>query len=215
MASVLFFYVLNFNFMNVIELLQGQLDDNLINQLSQSIGGASPEQTQAAASGIISTLVAGLNKNAASPDGATALVSALDRDHDGSILNDVAGFLLGNHQPENTKTLNGAGILGHILGNNQSNTTAMLGKATGLDSSQIMKLMISLAPMVLAALGKVKKEQGLDVSGIGDLLSGSVKSQVNKNQEMGLLTRFLDADGDGSVMDDIANMGMKFFLNRK
>jgi|SRR6187431_46868 len=201
--------------MNVIELLQGQLDDNLINQLSQSIGGASPEQTQAAASGIISTLVAGLNKNAASPDGANALVSALDRDHDGSILNDVAGFLLGNRQTDNAKTLNGAGILEHILGNKQSNTTDMLGKATGLDSSQIMKLMISLAPMVLAALGKAKKEQGLNETSIGDLLSGSVKSQVNKNQEMGLLTRFLDADGDGSVMDDIANMGMKFFLNKK
>ena len=59
--------------MNVIELLQGQLDDNLIQQLSQQIGGASPEQTQAAASGIISTLVAGLNKNAAQPGGGDAL----------------------------------------------------------------------------------------------------------------------------------------------
>ena len=82
--------------MNVIELLQGQLDENLIQQLSQHIGAESTEQTEAAASGIISTLVAGLNKNAATPDGATALVSAIDRDHDGSILEDVAGFLLGS-----------------------------------------------------------------------------------------------------------------------
>ena len=78
-----------------------------------------------------------------------------------------------------------------------------------------------LLPSVLAALLATAPHAGVIASGqineggIGDLLSGSVKSQVNKNQEMGLLTRFLDADGDGSVMDDIANMGMKFFLNRK
>ena len=200
--------------MNVIELLQGQLDDNLIQQLSQQIGGASPEQTQAAASGIISTLVAGLNKNAAQPGGGDALVSALDRDHDGSLLEDVAGFLLGGRQPSNPNTLNGAGILGHILGGNQGNVAGVLGKATGLDSSQILQLMMTLAPMVLAALGKAKSQQGLNAEGIGGLLRTTVQSQTNQQQEMGLLGRLLDADGDGSVMDDIANLGMKFFLNK-
>ena len=201
--------------MNVIELLNGKLDENLISQLTQQIGAESNEQTEAAASGIISTLVAQLSKNASSPDGANALVTALDRDHDGSLLDDVAGFLLGNRQTQNTSTLNGAGILGHILGGNQSNVTDMLGRVTGLNKSQIGKLMIALAPMVLAALGKARNQQGLNVGGIGDLLSGSVKSQVNQKKEMGLLQRFLDSDGDGSVMDDLANIGMKVFLSRK
>jgi hypothetical protein len=201
--------------MNVIELLQGKLDPSLVSQLSQQIGAESNEQTSAAATGIISTLVAQLSKNASSPDGANALVSALDRDHDGSVLDDVSGYLLGQKQPQNPSTLNGVGILGHILGGNQSNVTDMLGKVTGLDKSQIGKLLISLAPMVLAALGKVRKEQGVNAGGIGDILSGSVKSQVNQNKEMDLLHRFLDADGDGSVMDDLANIGMKFFMPKK
>lgn len=201
--------------MNVVELLQGQLDDNLLSQLSQQIGAQSNQQTAAAASGIISTLVAGLNKNVERPGGADALVSALDRDHDGSLLDDVAGFLLGNRQAQNPKTQNGLGIIGHILGGNQFNVASVLGKATGLDSSQIGKLMISLAPMVLAALGKMRSQEGLNAEGIGGLLKGTVQSQVNQKQEMGLLGRLLDSDGDGSVMDDIANLGMKFFLNRK
>jgi hypothetical protein len=201
--------------MNVVELLQDQLDDNLVSQLSQRIGADSNEQTQAAASGIISTLVAGLNKNAATPEGAQSLFSAIDRDHDGSLLEDVAGFLLGNRQTQNSNMLNGAGILGHILGGKQSNVADMVSKATGLNSSQIMSLMVSLAPMVLAALGKAKNQQALGADNISDFLSGTVKSQANKGQEMGMLNRFLDADGDGSVMDDITNMGMKFFLNRK
>ncbi|MFZ1677882.1 MAG: DUF937 domain-containing protein, partial [Saprospiraceae bacterium] len=157
--------------MNLIELLQGHLDQNLIGQLTNHIGADSPAQTESAASGIISTLMAQLSKNASTPEGATSLVNALDRDHDGSILNDVSGYLMGDKQTDNSSTLDGAGILGHILGGNQSNIAAMLGKMTGLDQSQIGKLMISLAPMVLAAIGKTKNQEGLDSSNIGDLLS--------------------------------------------
>ena len=201
--------------MNVVELLQGKMDPALISQLSRQIGATSDDQTEAAVSGIISSLVTGLSKNAQQPGGAAALVSAVDRDHDGSLLDDVAGFLLGGRQAQNPKTLNGPGILGHILGNNQSLVTDMLTKVTGLNNSQIGKLMFALAPMVLAALGKARTQNGLDVGGISDLLQNTFKSQVNQLQEMGLLQRFLDSDGDGSVMDDIANIGMKFFLSRR
>lgn len=205
--------------MNLIEMLQGQLDDNLIEQLTRHIGAEDPRQTEAAANGVISTLVAGLSKNASKPDGANALLSAITRDHDGSILDDIPGFLFGNRQPSSQKTLNGAGILQHILGGKQENTENMLGKVTGLDKGQIMKLMIALAPMVLGAIGKMKNQQqsGNDGGGfnIGDLLRGTVQSQTNQRQEMGLLQRFLDKDGDGSVMDDLAQMGMNVFLNRR
>jgi hypothetical protein len=201
--------------MNLIDVLQSQLDPTVIAQLTQHIGADSDQQTETAVSGIISSLVAGLSKNAQQPGGAAALVSAVDRDHDGSLLDDVAGFLLGNKQATNPNTMNGAGILGHILGNNQSLVTDVMTKASGLNNSQIGKLMISLAPMVLAALGKARNQGGLDVKGIGDLLHTSVQSNANQHQEMGILQRLLDADGDGSAMDDIANMGMKFFMSRK
>jgi hypothetical protein len=201
--------------MNVVELLQGQMNPQMISQLTQHIGADSDDQTEAAVSGIISTLVAGLSKNTRQPGGTAALVSAIDRDHDGSVLDDVAGFLLGQRQTSNPKTLNGAGILGHVLGNNQSMVTDMLGRVTGLNNSQIGKLMLALAPIVLAALGKARHQEGLDTGGIGDLLNRSVRSQANQRQEMGLLQRFLDTDGDGSVMDDIANLGMKYFLSRR
>lgn len=200
--------------MNLIELLNGHLDENLIGDLTQKIGAESESQTANAASGIISTLIAQLSKNASTPDGENALTAALDRDHDGSILNDLPGFLLGNKQPANPNTLNGAGILGHIFGNKQSNVTDMLGKATGLDKSQIFKLMVSLAPMVLAALGKARHQNGSNGGSIGDILSHTVKSPANQSQETDLLHRFLDQDGDGSVIDDIANFGMKFFQRK-
>jgi hypothetical protein len=200
--------------MNIVELLHGHLDENLISQLSQKIGANSSDQTEAAASGIISTLVASLAKNSQQPGGANALVSALDRDHDGSILNDIAGYLMGGKQTTNSSTLDGTGILSHVLGNNQAGVTDMLSKMTGLNNSQVGNLLTTLAPMVMAALGKARHQDNLDTSGIGDLLKTSVLSQANKRQEMGLLQRFLDRDGDGSVLDDIVNMGMNVFLKR-
>ena len=49
--------------MDLLELLKGQLTPEVIGQLSQETGAA-PEQTNAAAQGVLSTLLSGLSKNA-------------------------------------------------------------------------------------------------------------------------------------------------------
>ena len=196
--------------MDLMGLLQGQLSEGMLDQLSQQIGGADKQQTAAAATGIISTLMGGLAKNASSQEGASALSNALDRDHDGSILDDMMGMLSGNTQPNNSSMLNGAGILNHILGNKTNGAVNMISQMSGLDSSKTGNLMSLLAPVVMGALGKTKKEQGLDVSGIASLLSGTMSQQSSQDPTMGLITKFLDADGDGSIIDDVAGVGMKF-----
>ena len=195
---------------NLLDMLQDQLSEGVLDQLTQQIGGSDRAQTQAAANGILSTLTAALAKNAATPDGASALSAALDRDHDGSILDDVMGMLGGGGtaQPQNTNMLNGAGILKHVLGGKQGGVVDMISKMSGLNSGQSGSLMSMLAPLVLGALGKQKKQQNLDTSGLSNILSKSVKSSASNNAQMDLISRFLDKDGDGSVMDDIAGMGM-------
>jgi len=199
--------------MNLIDLVQGQLSDDMIDQLSSQIGG-SRDQTHAATNGVLSTLVSALSKNAQRPGGVEALVSAVDRDHDGSVLDDAMGYLLGNKKAQNTNMLNGTGIVKHVLGEKQDSANSMLSKLSGLDKAQIGQLMITLAPLVMGAIGKARKTEGMSVSGIGDLLSHTVQSKSNENNEMGLIGKFLDKDGDGSVMDDLLDMGMKAFFKR-
>ncbi|MCG8327660.1 MAG: DUF937 domain-containing protein [Chitinophagales bacterium] len=203
---------------NLMDLLQGSLSEGMIDQLSQQIGGADKEQTAAAASGIVTTLMGALAKNASNADGATALNNALDRDHDGSILTDIMGMLGGQTQASNSSMLNGAGILNHVLGNKQGGAIEMISKLSGLDSSKTGSLMTMLAPVIMGALGKTKRDQGLDVAGLASLLSGTVTSQQQQNPTMNLVTSFLDSDGDGSIVDDVANIGMKIlggFFGRK
>lgn len=201
-----------------MDILQGSLSSGMVEQLSQQLGGADKQQTAAAASGIVTTLMGALAKNASSTEGAQALNNALERDHDGSILDDVMGMLTGNTQTNNSSMLNGAGILNHVLGNKQSGAIDMISKLSGLDSSKTGSLMTMLAPVIMGALGKTKQQQGLDVAGITSLLSGTVSAQKQQNPTMNLVTSFLDADGDGSIVDDVANMGMKIlggFFGRK
>lgn len=193
-----------------MNLLQGSLSEGMIDQLSQQIGGADKQKTAAAASGIVNTLMGALAKNAESTEGAQSLNNALERDHDGSILNDVIGMLSGQ-QSQNPSMLNGSGILKHVLGNKQGGAVQMISQLSGLDSDKTGSLMTMLAPVVMGALGKTKREQGLDMAGIASLLSGTVSAERanTNNPAIDMAMKFLDSDGDGSVVDDVASIGMK------
>lgn len=200
---------------NLMDLLQGQLSEGMINQLSQQLGGADREQTATAATGVMSTLVAALSRNAASPEGAQSLSNALDQDHDGGILDNVMSLFGGAEKPapEQARALNGQGILNHILGDRQSGAAQMISQMSGLSNDKTGSLMTMLAPMVMGMLGKQKKQQGLDVGSLVSMLSGSVSESRATNPSLNLVTSFLDQDGDGSIKDDVANMGMKFLGN--
>lgn len=162
--------------MDLMELLKGQLNDQLIGQLSQHIG-AEPQQTASAAEGVFATILGGLANNAASEGGVNSLMAALDRDHDGSILDDLMG-MVGNlaNGTANGNATNGLGILGHVLGDRQETAATQIGQSNGLSAGQAMKLMTILAPIVMNVLGKAKSQGGLDVGSLVGMLMGSAQN---------------------------------------
>ena len=192
-----------------MDLMKGHLSEELLAGLGQQFG-AQPEQTASATEGILHTLMGALAKNTSTPDGANALSSALERDHDGSVLGDLMGLITGGGgQASSAPALNGAGILSHILGAKQDGAANMIGQASGLDAGTVMSMMVKLAPVVMGMLGKTKQDSGLDASGLASLLGGHVQTQQAQNPAMGMIGKFLDQDQDGSYMDDLAGMGMK------
>jgi hypothetical protein len=74
--------------------LMTQLGGGGVNEIARSVGLDSSEVTNVV-SGAVPAIMAGLTRNSASSEGAAGLASALDRDHDGSILDDVVGYLGG------------------------------------------------------------------------------------------------------------------------
>lgn len=159
-----------------MDLLKGQLNEQLVGQLSQHIG-ADPQQTSSAAEGVFATILGGLANNAASEGGVSSLMAALDRDHDGSILDDLMGMVgnLANGTATGNAT-NGLGILGHVLGDRQQTAAEQIGSSNGISAGQAMKLMAILAPIVMNVLGKAKSQGGLDVGSLVGMLTGSAQN---------------------------------------
>ncbi|MBL7828551.1 MAG: DUF937 domain-containing protein [Saprospiraceae bacterium] len=164
--------------MNLMDILQSQVSDEMLGQLSQHIG-AEPEQTAQATQGIFATLLGGLANNASTENGLASLGAALDRDHDGSMLDDLFGMVGGMMSGDNTsKSTNGLGILGHILGDRQDAAAEQISQSSGLNVGQVLKLMPILAPILMSVLGKTKNSGGLDLGGLaGVLLGGAQQAQ--------------------------------------
>ncbi len=197
-----------------MELLQGQLSEGMIDQLSQQMG-TDKDQTAEATNGVISTLLGALTQNASTPEGANALSSALDRDHDGGILGSLMGMIMGGGAPQGAspRTLNGAGILEHIFGGKTQQAAEAVSQKSGLDMGTVIQLMIQFAPMVMGMLGKVKRENNLDADGLSSVLANTREQAAPQNPLMGYASQLLDKNNDGSIMDDIAGMGMNILGN--
>jgi hypothetical protein len=196
--------------MDILGMLTEQLGGGALEKISRQLGTDEQTAGNATAAGV-SALIGALSKNAGKADGATALDSALSKDHDGSVLDNLTGFL------DNPDTGTGQGILNHVLGGRQRQVQSGLSQATGLDSDGAGKLLSMLAPVVMGALGKAKQQGNLDASGVSSLL-GEQREQIARREPeaMGMLDRLLDSDGDGDFdLGDAAKHGMgllgKFF----
>lgn len=189
--------------------LMDQLTNVVVGQMTQQAAqktGMNEGLAQQLMPMAMAALMGGLKKNASQPQGAEALANALDR-HDGSLLNNLDQ--LGNDQT----LADGQKILGHILGGKQAQTQQALAKTAGIGQDQVGQLLAMAAPMVLASLGRAKKEQGLDPSALAGLVTEeSVRAQKAAPSELSGLMSFLDADGDGDFKDDMLETAGKKLL---
>ena len=138
-------------------------NDTTTAQVGHAVGAA-PQDAQSAISAALPALVAALGRNASEPAGAVALHSALAQDHDGSILQNLGGFLA------NAQGGPGAGILRHVLGDRQDTVEQSVSHASGLDKRQVAALLVTLAPIVLGVLGRAQREKNLDAHGVASML---------------------------------------------
>lgn len=168
--------------MDLMQMLQGQLNDDVLGQISEQIG-AKPEQTATAANGIFASLLGGLANNAASEGGLSSLLGALDKNHDGSVLDDLGGLVGGLLQSggQGDGATNGLGILGHILGDKQEVVAQQVSQSSGLNMNQVMKLLPVLAPIVMGVLGRAKNQGGLDLGNLASILMGSAQSGAQQS----------------------------------
>ncbi|MCA1621821.1 MAG: DUF937 domain-containing protein [Acidobacteria bacterium] len=147
-------------------------------------------------------ILAALARNAARPEGAKELHQAVNEDHDGSIFDNLGGYL-GDPQA----AANGAGILGHVFGEQQGAVQNSVAQATGLDPNAAGDLMATVAPLVLGAVGQTQRQNDLDPGGLSDFLDTQrQQTEAAAPGLTGALNSMLDSNRDGSVTDDVGRL---------
>lgn len=188
--------------MSLLDMLSQQLGGDATAQISRQLG-TDETTTNKAIAGALPMLIGALARNAAKPEGAGSLAGALERDHDGSVLDDLSGFL------KNPEQGSGDGILRHTLGGKRGAVEHQINRASGLESGAVSKLLPMLAPLVMGALGKAQRQGGLDAGGLASMLEGERQAADRSLGQLGGLGALLDSDADGDVdAGDVAKVGM-------
>ncbi|WP_047546087.1 DUF937 domain-containing protein [Psychroserpens sp. Hel_I_66] len=187
----------------ILDLLNSDLGKTIISGVSGSTG-TDQDKTSSVLTMALPVLMKAMERNASTPQGAEGLMGALKGKHDGSILDNLGG-LFGGGVDEDVKD-DGDKILGHVLGTKRQGVEKIIGEKSGLDMASVANILKVAAPILMGVLGKQAQQKNVSSSNdLGGLLGGLLGGSSAK-QEQSFLEKILDADGDGSVIDDVAGM---------
>lgn len=200
---------------SLTDTLLQQLQGTALQQVAQRLG-IDTQQAQSAVGTALPLLMGALGQNAQQPQGAQALLGALQRDHAGGSgfdLGSLVGAVLGGTGSAGSAQTDGAGILGHVFGAQAPQAATQLGQATGLGSEKASQLLQVLAPIVMGYLAKHFLGGGgqADAGQLGQAL-GQEQQHVAQSSAGGLLGSILDQDGDGKFdVGDLLKIGGSLF----
>ena len=187
----------------ILDLLNSDLGKSLVSGVAAQTNQPQ-NKTHDVLSLALPVLMTAMKRNASSPEGAQGLLNAITNKHDGSILSNLTG-LFGGGVDDNI-TNDGSKILGHVLGNKQNNVEKAISLKSGIDANSVAQILKVAAPILMGMLGNQAKQQNVNSpSGLEGLLGGLLKGN-SKDNEQSFLESILDADKDGSIIDDVAGM---------
>jgi len=187
----------------ILDLLNSDLGKTIISGVSGSTG-TDQNKTSSVLTMALPVLMKAMERNASTPEGAQGLMGALNGKHDGSILNNLSGLFGGGVDAEVTN--DGDKILNHVLGAKKQGIEQVIGQKSGLDASSVANILKVAAPILMGVLGKQAKQNNVNSQNdLGGLLGGLLGGNDPQNDQS-FIEKILDADGDGSVIDDVAGM---------
>lgn len=177
--------------MNILDMVLQAQNGGAASQLARQFG-LSDAQAESALRELVPALSGGIKRNVSQPKGMDDLVGALQRQDHSRYYDDAESL-----SREET-VADGNAILGHVFGSKEVSREVASRASTnsGVDSDLLKKMLPVVAALVMGSLNRGTQGAG-GVSGSGGMGD--------------LLGSFLDADKDGSVVDDLLGMAGKFF----
>jgi len=212
---------------NLLDMIMGAQGGNTAQQVGAQLG-LNQQQSQSAIAALLPAISSALKQNTNNPQGLAGLLGALQNGNHEQYLENPQ--MLG--QPETVN--DGNAILGHLFGSKDV-SRAVAGHAaqkTGIGADVLKKLLPLVATMAMGSLSKQTRQPSMksaltglamqhlmgggQKSGLGSILGAVTgannrqrqQAQQTHQQGMGIIGKLLDADGDGSMMDDVLRMAM-------
>lgn len=212
---------------NLLDMIMSAQGGNTAQQVGAQLG-LDQNQSQSAIAALLPAISSALKQNTSNPQGLAGLLGALQNGNHEQYLENPQ--MLGQQQTVN----DGNAILGHLFGSKDV-SRAVAGhaaKKTGIGADVLKKMLPLVATMAMGSLSKQTRQpsmksalaglamqhlMGGQKSGLGSILGAVTgannrqrqQAQQTHQQGMGIIGKLLDADGDGSMMDDVLRMAMK------
>ena len=182
--------------MNLLETIMAAQGGGAIGGLAQGFG-LQNDQATSALKALLPALSSGLKKNSASSSGLAGLLGALEQGSHHQYLDEPARL----GRPETIS--DGNSILGHLLGSKDVSrrVASQASQQTGLSGDLLKKMLPVVATMAMGALAKNTSQSGIQSPAMASQPGGGI---------LDMLAPMLDADGDGSVADDLLGIAGKF-----
>ncbi|MDJ0739063.1 MAG: DUF937 domain-containing protein [Gammaproteobacteria bacterium] len=180
--------------MNLLDMIMNAQNGDVVRQVANNFQ-LDEGQARSAIGALVPALSKGFSNNAASGQGLDDLIGALSRGNHSRYIEQPAALT------DQAAVVEGNGILGHIFGSKDVSreVASRAAERSGVDSGVLKKMLPLLASAAMGAMAK----QGF----------ASAPNQLAGDQGGGLgslLAGFLDADKDGSILDDVIGMAGRF-----
>jgi hypothetical protein len=154
---------------NLIGLLEQLLGSNEVLSRLGSLIGLSPDRTKTAVGAAVPAILAALVGLVQKPTGRDQLATAV-RNQDPGVLDNLSAMLSGGR--EKPLIDSGSSLLTSLFGEGQVGSLAgAIGRFAGVNQGSATSLLGALAPVVMGALGREQRAQGLDAQGLADMLN--------------------------------------------
>ena len=157
--------------MDLTNILGALTGNDAIGAISENLK-IDQKQVSSVITSALPSLLGAMQQNASTESGAASLAKALG-DHASS-----AGNIINNLKA--TDLTDGNKILSHIFGGNLSSVIGGISKKSGVASNSVTSILASIAPSLLALLGKGQQGSGTNAAGLagmlGMILGGSQQS---------------------------------------
>lgn len=186
--------------MNLFEELKALLVGEVANKAA-NILGEKEEKVKIALEGLVPTFVGGLMKRASNEAGATTLLNVVKKsNNDGNIVEQL-DLLLQNKESFAGFVEKGNSVVSMLLPDKKSSIATMISQFAGVRNSSATALLSVVAPLVVGKLGNLVTLQGLDKTGLANVILDQRSILLDETPE-NLQPKMIDVLGLATFMSE-------------